>query len=137
MGAIPPNINLDGFITSMKQGVEGVFNRGVKYGRYLEQQERPAPDAVPRDEYDALLRRFQHLLESDYIRSFDAYDPQTGTYKRDISEAVEKVIRCKDCRHWGRSPFDHASIGWCIIAGYHRNPDYYCASADVKNDPNR
>lgn len=51
-------------------------------------------------------------------------------------DAVE-VIRCKDCVYWGRSPFDHASIGWCIIAGHHRNPDYYCASADAKNDPNR
>ena len=41
MAAIPPNTNIDGFIASMKQGVEGAFNRGVKYGRYLEQQERP------------------------------------------------------------------------------------------------
>lgn len=43
MAAIPPNTKLDGFIASMKQGVEGAFNRGVKYGRYLEQQECPRP----------------------------------------------------------------------------------------------
>lgn len=60
MAAIPPNTNLDGFIASMKQGVEGVFNKGVKYGRYLEQQERPrlvrcrncefaAPDPIGRE----------------------------------------------------------------------------------------
>ena len=47
----------------------------------------PAVDAVPRDEYDSLLKRFQHLLESDFIRSFDEVKPLTGTYKRDIAEA--------------------------------------------------
>ena len=52
-----------------------------------------AEGAVPRDEYDALLKRFRHLLESDYIRSFDEYDPRTHTYKRDISEAVEPTRR--------------------------------------------
>lgn len=47
----------------------------------------PTVDAVPRDEYEALLRRFRHLLQSDFIHSFDEYDPKTGTYKRDIAEA--------------------------------------------------
>lgn len=40
MAAIPPNTHIDGFIKSMQDGVYGVFNKGVKYGRYLEQQER-------------------------------------------------------------------------------------------------
>ena len=41
MAAIPPNTYIDGFIKSMQDGVYGVFNKGVKYGRYLEQQEHP------------------------------------------------------------------------------------------------
>lgn len=47
----------------------------------------PAVDAVPRDEYEALLRRFRHLLQSDFIHSFDEVDPLTGVYKRNIAEA--------------------------------------------------
>lgn len=42
MGAIPPNTYLDGFKQSMCDGIDGAFKKGVKYGRYLEQQERPA-----------------------------------------------------------------------------------------------
>ena len=42
------------------------------------------------------------------------------------------VIRCKDCEHWRSSPFGVTNLGWCIICGHHRNPDYYCASADPK-----
>ena len=58
----------------------------------------PAVDAVLRDEYEALLRRFRHLLKSDFIHSFDEYDPKTGTYKRDIAEADKaEPVRCKDC----------------------------------------
>ncbi|MGN1058693.1 MAG: hypothetical protein ACI4Q7_05015 [Candidatus Avelusimicrobium sp.] len=48
-------------------------------------------DVVPRDEYESLLRRFRHLLESDYIRSFDEVDRRTGEYKRDIKEAAPVV----------------------------------------------
>lgn len=44
-------------------------------------------DAVSREEYDLLVRRLQHLLESDYIRSFDEKEIMTGRYKRDIKEA--------------------------------------------------
>lgn len=46
-------------------------------------------------------------------------------------DAVE-VIRCKDCEHWRSSPFGVTNLGWCIIIGHHRRPDYYCASADPK-----
>lgn len=44
-------------------------------------------DAVPREEYESLLKRFRHLLESDYIRSFDEVKLGTGEHKRDIREA--------------------------------------------------
>lgn len=46
MSAIPPKTDLDGFIKSMAEGVEGAFKKGVKYGRYLEQQERLAARPV-------------------------------------------------------------------------------------------
>ena len=86
---------------------------------------------VSRDEHELLLKRFQHLLESDFIRSFDEYDPMTGTYKRDISEAinVESVIHCKDCETWGQSPWGHSALGWCKLWGEHHKPNYFCASA--------
>ena len=38
MAAIPPNTYLEGFKKSMCDGIDGAFNKGVKYGRYLEQQ---------------------------------------------------------------------------------------------------
>lgn len=34
-----------------------------------------------------LCHRLQHLLRSDYIRSFDEKDPRSQQYKRDIKEA--------------------------------------------------
>lgn len=54
----------------------------------------PTIDAVPRDEYELLSKRFRHLLESDFIRSFDEYDPTAHAYKRDISEAdkIESLV---------------------------------------------
>ncbi len=51
MAAIPPNSNLEGFIKSMADGVEGAFKKGVKYGRYLEQQECPRPIRCKRCKY--------------------------------------------------------------------------------------
>lgn len=36
--------------------------------------------------------RLQHLLQSDYIRSFDEVDPTTKEYKRDIKEADAEHI---------------------------------------------
>ena len=39
MAAIPPNNNLEGFVVSLKDSIYGAYNKGVKYGRYLAQQE--------------------------------------------------------------------------------------------------
>lgn len=36
--------------------------------------------------YDELLKRFRHLLESEFISSFDEVDAD-GNYRRDISNA--------------------------------------------------
>lgn len=46
-------------------------------------------------------------------------------------DAVE-VIHCRECEHWRPSPFRDPVLGWCIVAGHHRRPDYYCADADPK-----
>lgn len=44
--------------------------------------------AVSMEEYEKLLARFRHLMESPYIRSFDKVDIRTGEYKRDIRLAI-------------------------------------------------
>ena len=38
-------------------------------------------------ESDPIIKRLRHLLESEYIRSFDEVDPRTQEYKIDIREA--------------------------------------------------
>lgn len=90
----------------------------------------PSVDAVPREEHEALLNRFLHLLESDYIRSFDEVDPRTGTYKRDISEAVapvDKIVRCKDCVHCDYTPYDWTGARYCERLGLYRPDNFFCA----------
>ena len=42
-------------------------------------------------------------------------------------DAVE-VVRCKDCKAFGKSPWGHFRMGWCMIHGCHHGQDYYCAS---------
>lgn len=39
---------------------------------------------------EVLERRLRHLLQSNFIASFDEYDPKTKSYKRDIKEADTK-----------------------------------------------
>ena len=50
---------------------------------------------VLREEYDRLHARFQHLMESQYIRSFDQVELGTGKYRKDIRLAIgpdEKIL---------------------------------------------
>lgn len=67
---------------------------------------RPAVYAVPRAEYEGLLKRFRHLLESNFISSFAEVEPFTGQYKRDIAEA-DKVQPVRHAR-WKDSPVPFA-----------------------------
>lgn len=96
-------------------------------------------DAVPAEEHDLLVRRLEHLLESDYIRSFDEKDFMTGWYKRDIREADTPAVvhgqwkRCfEDWRHQlegdecSACGFQHYGIG---IAHY-----LYCPNCGAKMD---
>lgn len=110
MTAIPPNINFEGFKKSMCDGIDGVFKKGVKYGRYLERMENQS------------IRYRNTSCETEGNR------PDTEHAESDTIQ----VVRCKDCRHCGRSPYGHPTIGWCIIAGHHRRPDYYCADGEKK-----
>lgn len=41
-------------------------------------------------EYELLLKRFRHLLESDFISKYDEVEPRTGEYKLDIKE-LDKI----------------------------------------------
>jgi len=47
-------------------------------------------------EYETLKKRFDHLLESEFIRGFDAYDPYKKDYVRDIKRADEMGFRNKN-----------------------------------------
>lgn len=66
-----------------------------------------AINALEHAEY--LERRLKHLLQSDFIRSFDEVNVHTKEYKRDIKEADAKILylcdgnKCKngyiECKH--------------------------------------
>ena len=43
-------------------------------------------------EYELLLNRFRHLLESDLIASYDEVDPRTREYKRNIKELDDCIV---------------------------------------------
>ena len=75
---------------------DGTALSAVAVARAVE--DAPTVDAVPKADYDNLLKRFKHLIQSDYIKSFDAWDSRKNDYVLDIRDAVE-VVRCKDCIH--------------------------------------
>lgn len=91
-------------------------------------------DAVPRDEYEALLKRFRHLLESDFIRSFDEYDRKTGTYKRDISEAdtVAQVVRCGRCNRSIVIRSDDVVRLYCTTQNRFVGVERFCSESDER-----
>ena len=57
------------------------------------------------ESYNLLLLRFRHLLQSDFIRSFDEYDRIKGDYKRDIKEADMIINRIRAERSRQGCPF--------------------------------
>lgn len=48
-------------------------------------------------------QELQHLYKSDFIRSFAEIDPDTGEYKRDISEADIKTVYLCDGKKCGEN----------------------------------
>lgn len=97
---------------------------------------RPAVDAVPRAEYEQLLKRFRHLLESDFISSFSEVEPFTGQYKRDIAEA-DKVepVRHGRWRHLGGDEWRCTICGEVIhTEGTEKPEDKYCRECGARMD---
>lgn len=48
-------------------------------------------------------QRLNHLMQSEFIRSFDEYDPVTGIYKRDIEDADRKTFYLCDGKACGEN----------------------------------
>lgn len=94
--------------------------------------EQPAVDAIPRTEYEQLLKRFQHLLESDFISSFDEVDITTGRYKRDIAEA-DKVQPMRHSKWVCRTP-GMFSCNACRNLAVENQSMYYCPECGAKMD---
>lgn len=97
----------------------------------------PAVDAVPRAEYEGLLKRFRHLLESDFISSFAEVETFTGQYKRDIAEA-DKVepVRHGRWRHLGGDEWRCTICGEVIHTEdrWERPSDKYCRECGARMD---
>lgn len=121
-------IRISGYFKDrLLEEVIGVLNDAI--------QKAPTVDAVPRHDYDALMKRFRHLLESDFIRSFDEYDPKTGTYKRDISEAdtMARVIRCENCKRSTTVKFgDGCTTFYCFLWSRPVELSDFCSRAILK-----
>ena len=49
-----------------------------------------------KEQYEALKKRFDHLMQSEFIRGFDEYDRYTKGYKRDIKLADEMGFKKKN-----------------------------------------
>lgn len=58
-----------------------------------------------KNDIDRLERRLKHLLQSEFIRSFDEVDARTKEYKRDIREADNK--NTGGCGTWEIQYFDN------------------------------
>jgi hypothetical protein len=75
MAATIPNTNYDGFLKSIKQGIDGVFQKGVKYGRYLEQQERLATDNNAGRKWISVEDRLPEERQSVLVHYVDGWMP--------------------------------------------------------------
>lgn len=89
----------------------------------------PTVDAVPKADYDHLLKRFKHLIQSDYIKSFDAWDSRKNDYVLDIRDAVE-VVRCKDCKFYWKNNRDSGGVV-CLATP---KDDAFCSEGERKDD---
>ena len=77
----------------------------VKYGNETAEQRH--------NSYSTLMK----YEIADYINDAETID------------AVQ-VVRCKDCKHLTRSPWNNPDFGWCKLYGHNRKMDYYCASGE-------
>lgn len=63
MAAIPPNTNLEGFKKSMIDGIDGAFKKGVKYGRYLAQQEQLGQKKAAQSEWISVEKKLPGISD--------------------------------------------------------------------------
>lgn len=49
-----------------------------------------------KEQYEAIKKRFDHLMQSEFIRGFDEYDRYAKSYKRDIKLADEMGFKKKN-----------------------------------------
>lgn len=118
-GVVPEGYDVESYLAGNREILEMI-------------DKAPTVDAVPREEYEALLKRFRHLMQSKFIASFDVHDLITHTYKRDIREADIAVYA------WNRRPksdnvdaFGEADkLPEKIKAGFH-----HCSEAGCKGCP--
>ena len=102
---------------------------------------------------DALEKEYRRQFESMYRRTRDAVNPsdyyieRRAAYEKKVMQMemeaffeylqsrptidAVSVIRCKDCKHLTRSPWNNPDFGWCKLYGHNRKMDYYCASGEV------
>ena len=82
-------------------------------------------DLIKRHTALAVLRALEEAVMVSDVQTEVASAMETI---RDVKpvDAIE-VIRCKDCDAYGKSPFGHPHIGWCIVEGAHRPQEHYCA----------
>lgn len=87
----------------------------------------PEEKVVPFDEYEALLRRFRHLMSNEYIASFDAVD-RSGKYKRDITDAGKiPGVKRERWLHVGRNAdrnFFRCSGCACVVFTKEEKPEF-------------
>lgn len=120
----------------------------------------PDCEIITFEEHESLLRRFRHLMQSDYIASFDALNNK-GEYARDITKAGRyetpeglQMIPTPVHASWilvkGVTINKVASLEWrCNRCGLTRRvegfirPELYCPSChaimdgdETKTDPN-
>jgi hypothetical protein len=66
------------------------------------------------ESYNDLLRRFRHLIQSDFIRSFDEWDINKGDYVRDISEADKRIMFLCDLKNKCHKSMTCAKVEGCL-----------------------
>jgi len=95
----------------------------------------PPVDTVPKAYYDNLLKRFKHLIQSDYIRSFDAWDSRKNDYVLDIRDA-EPVRH----GHWDvvkSSIHPYGNDVACSVCGFKMGSSFgygFCPNCGAKMD---
>ena len=78
MAATQPNTNYDGILHSIRDSIDAVYRKGIKQGRYLEQQERrkaewiSVEDRLPKKDRACLV--FVDFLEDAPTVSIDRWD---------------------------------------------------------------